>query len=339
MNCFTRTLLIALLLALSICAKAQYFPNLKKEISKQVSNFDSAILLYYLPGNGMPDEFNIVGYGVTNNKVYEIKLTYNVGGNFAEDKPVLKRTQKRIVHDKRTIDSLKILQFSSVFKLNEDSLNNYPCGGVNVSDASTDVLFSRVAKVYFNKQSYQPSLFQRYCPTEDRDVFIELRSKLGNIIERPFKYEIIEKTNDFDSIILICSSLNYNFNPHVQGYGLKGDSCFKLDIMVGLGRICADLVLKNINKTYVHDSTQKKLLKAIKFSSILDFNNDSLNKMAWEITIHPFHDTTNIIFYLIENHKYYSKQFHDSGFSLPNLTKDLLKFRELEGKLEEVLKK
>ena len=183
MNCFTRTLLIALFLSFYLPVDAQYFSDLEKQIPKHINGFDRAILCYTI-GRAMPREFHIKGYGVKGNNLFYLELIFKEEGKYPNIKRVFKSINKSIEKNKSTIDSIKAIPFSSVYEFNEDSLNYENPYGWHISDGSTDIIFVMTGNKHCNKLSYMPELYQSSWPTNDRADFIKIKNKLLALLKK-----------------------------------------------------------------------------------------------------------------------------------------------------------
>jgi hypothetical protein len=338
MKYYIRTILFVLLLSVYHHAGAQYFPHIKSEISKHVQGFDSVILFYSLPTNGMPREFKFGGYGLKDTKVFRIKMIFNAGGNFVDDELTFKNIEEIKETNKAIIDSVKTIPFSSVMILCEDSLNIKP-DAINVYDGSNSVFFVMKNEQYVNILSYEPEYFQYNFKTKDRAQFLDIKNKLQKLLETPLDSDLINMTKDFDSVILIRSWSDYKDYLRVSGFAIKGDSCFRLDVIIDNGIVSGQEILKSFTKEIVTRPSIADSVRAIPFSSIIKFNNDFLEEERYEYYYSPFNDRKELYLYEIKGGSVYQKKAYDPHLYLPEANKDKEKFIDIVYQLDMLLGK
>lgn len=340
MQYFNKTVFVFLLFVVQMTASAQdaYFPNIQKAIPEYLSGFNNVILYYRLPTNGMGKEFNIGGYGMIEDSLFEIRMVFTEGGGFANDRPNLKTIVTAKITDTFTIKTIKAVNVSSVFSFNKDSLNVHS-DDINVSDANTDVLFAMLNRQSINVLAYQPEFFQYYSPTEDRKRFISIKEDVLRSFEIPFDSDLVMKCSDLDSVIFIRKT-NYTEGElgfEMYGFGIKGDSTFCLSILMGNPFINYGNVLKYVRRRIVKSKVIESTIHAIKFSSVATFIKDSLEYDPAEV-----HDAYNMpkslntyFVYVVLNSKlYYREVFEPIYYQKQYPTDDRAEFLSIWNKVQ-----
>ncbi len=308
---------LMLLVAWVICinAQAQYYPNIQRAIPQYVNGYDSVILFYFLSTNGMRRENKIGGYGVNHGRVYKIRLTLKEGGNakgFASDDPQFGSIEETLEQDSLTIQAIRQIKFSSVLHFNNDSLNAKPeC--CSASDAGTSVLFVKTNSKHRNLLAYVPEYYQPYLPTQDRQDFIEVKESICSHFEIPFTEDLVKRSMGWDSLILIrnwdygSGKMGYEMN----GFAMKGDTCFRLKVALEYPFLNGDMVIKSLEQTNSIDKSIGVRLKTICFSCVGMYDKGELDK-GIDNVYPPTSRTTGL--YVVTNHVFSTNEAFEPVF-------------------------
>jgi hypothetical protein len=178
-----------MLAALNTYAQDKY-PGLAKKISNNVvDDYDSVILLFYLPFYGHASSIKLSGYGIKNYSVTKIKMEMYLQNGIAP--PFDSESNK--VENKNVRDAIKNIALSSIFKFNQDSLNltcvnpadtMYYVNGHDAAGPAYYGLFVAGGDGYIAKLCYNPERYQIICPTKDRAVFMAIIDKVEDLLKK-----------------------------------------------------------------------------------------------------------------------------------------------------------
>jgi hypothetical protein len=148
--------------------------------------------------------------------------------------------------------------------------------------------------------------------------------------EDDIKRILIRNTREFDSVILI------NVGAGLEGFGIDHDDCYRIGVQIDLGIGGKKALIENVNKTPEPDRDIQASVKKLKFSSVIGFNTDSINREACDC---PIADAHMDVIYVIKGHKYYSRNCYASGFCADYCpTRDRRQFSEIYERLRRYYK-
>jgi hypothetical protein len=149
--------------------------------------------------------------------------------------------------------------------------------------------------------------------------------------------ELKQKTNYFDSLIVIDKSSSWKDNPKINGFGFKGTSVYRIEIALKESDSAELLVKKLVKKKVSRPATVRQLLES-RYSFIKNLNDDSLNLRPPRLHIAD----PEIWSILLVNHKNNSsllrQSFAPRSFQRTIPTRQRRTFIEFVEALEEQLK-
>jgi hypothetical protein len=125
-----------------------------------------------------------------------------------------------------------------------------------------------------------------------------------------FKPELLEKAQDFDSVILVRHYSYWGPDIHLfmEGFGIKGDSCFWLMIFLKDDNKERNMFLKSFSKYPVIEKDRADSIRAFHFSAVEALSADSINKSQQASGT----DGENYHLYLLKPGKYLTKSFYSA---------------------------
>ncbi len=149
--------------------------------------------------------------------------------------------------------------------------------------------------------------------------------------------ELKQKTNYFDSLVVIDKSSYWKDNPKIKGFGFKGTSVYRLEIALKENDSAELLVKKLVKKKVSRPATVRQLLES-RYTFINNLNEDSLNLKPPRLQV----TDPEIWSLLVVNHKNNSsllrQSFAPRSFQRTIPTRQRLIFIEFVEALEEQLK-
>jgi hypothetical protein len=107
-------------------------------------------------------------------------------------------------------------------------------------------------------------------------VFGQLTSKglqLSKVQE-----EMIQKTSEFDSVVLVDKTSFWRDDKQINGFGFKGNEIYKMKIVFSKDTSAFyGLTIAKIKKNSVKDKSKQEAIKEINYTSITTYSDDSLN--------------------------------------------------------------
>jgi hypothetical protein len=90
--------------------------------------------------------------------------------------------------------------------------------------------------------------------------------------------EIIQKTSEFDSTVLVDKASYWNEDKKMNGFGFKDNHIYRLTIFFIQDTTSSyDISIKKIMKSKVTKKSKIDAIKKTDYSTIVTFSNDSLN--------------------------------------------------------------
>lgn len=157
--------------------------------------------------------------------------------------------------------------------------------------------------------------------------------------QKDFEKELLAKTKDFDSIIMLHHSPGWPGNSNeinVKGFGMKHNKCYKLYIVMAYDSMTMKMVLASIQRQAEPEGIRDSI-RNIPFSAIINFKTDSLQGGCPDAAHYFFTDdgpTPHLT--VIKNHKIYSASLYGAYFSEPCGSLDRIMFVGIQGKIQKL---